>query len=133
MLACHKRLAMPGFCVSCLHISQSSLQGWFGLRKMLTAPPIGCCSRPVFTQSLSVFHCLSAISSCQLCGISLSRFSSSNYGFSFTVELTLFGATSGTWQATKVIVCPVLFPFCLSFKTRTGLCFSLKFAISPCY
>lgn len=40
-------------------------------------------------KSLSVPYCLTAISSHQLCGISLSRFSSSNYGFSFTVELTV--------------------------------------------
>lgn len=45
----------------------------------------------------------------------------------------VLGATSYTWQPTKVIICPVFLSFCLSFKAGTGLCFCWSLPFSPCY
>lgn len=114
------------------HVAELT-ERWLVLRMMLTGPPVGCSSRPVFTQRPPLY-CPSTVSTGRLNGIYLSSFSSCNYSFSFTMErYTLFGATSYTWQPTKVIICPVFLSFCLSFKTGTGLCFCWSLPFSPCY
>lgn len=127
------QLGRPGFQSFWYPTSQSSERDGLASRTTLTGPPAGCYSRPVFTQRPSL-RCPSAVSTGQLWGIYLSRFSSCNYSFSFTMECyTLFGATSHTWQPTEVIICPVFLSFRLSFKTGTGLCFCWSLPFSPCY
>lgn len=86
--------------------------------------------------SSPLLYCPSTVSSWRLYGIYLSRFSRCNYSFSFTMEhYTLFGATSYTWQLTKVIICPVFLSVFKkknnNKKNRTGLCFcwSLPFLL----
>lgn len=81
-------------------------------------------------KALSVLCCPSAISARQLYGIYLSRFSSCNYSFSFTMEhYAPFGATSYTWQTTKVIICPVFLSFFLNRDRSLFFCWSLPFLL----
>lgn len=54
MLDGHKRFFVPPWSVASVRLaftSPGALQGCLGLSKMLTAPPIGCGSKSVFTQS----------------------------------------------------------------------------------
>lgn len=85
-------------------------------------------------KALFVSHRPPAISSCQLCGISLSRFSHSNYGFWFTGgEPTLFLELLHEVGRRLRWSCVSSCSFLSFFQNQDRSLFLLKLAISPCY